>query len=59
MTGREVCDLLHIHKSTLHLWREQGHLRGFRPRAGAHWRYRADQPLIAAALREVDRRPAT
>lgn len=55
MTGREVCDLLHITRSTLHLWRLQGALRGFRPRPGAHWRYRADEPVIAAALAEVNR----
>lgn len=56
MTGREVCDLLHIDKSTLHIWRGQGRIAGFQP-AGpkGHWRYRADQPLIAAALREVAR----
>lgn len=55
MTGREVCDLLHITRSTLHLWREDGALTGFRPRKRAHWRYPANQPLIVAARQAVSR----
>jgi predicted site-specific integrase-resolvase len=53
LTGREVCDLLHIDRSTLHRWRLDGIVTGFRPRPRSHWRYRANQPVIAEALAEV------
>jgi hypothetical protein len=53
MTGREVCDLLHIAKSTLALWRTTGQIKGVKP--SRDWRYPADQPIIADALAAVER----
>lgn len=55
MTGREVCDLLHISKSTLGEWRADGTLTGH-PLPKGRWRYPADQPVIQDALAAV-RRP--
>lgn len=49
MTGRQVCDLLHIHRSTLIPWRQSGALEALPlPRGG--WRYPRDQRLILDAL---------
>jgi predicted site-specific integrase-resolvase len=56
MTGREVCDLLHISKSTLAAWREDGTLAAH-PLPKGRWRYPADQTVILNA-RAALRRPA-
>jgi predicted site-specific integrase-resolvase len=53
LTGREVCDLFRIDRRTLHEWRKAGVITGFRPRPRAHWRYRADQPIIRDARAAV------
>lgn len=61
LTGRQVCDLLHIDRSTLHKWRLDGAITGFRPiaRRGVHWRYPADQPALTEALAAVRDRTVT
>jgi len=53
LTGAEVCQLLHISKSTLQPWREDGTLSAVplgAGRARKTWRYPKGQPTIQAAL---------
>ena len=54
LTGREVCGLLHIGKTTLNEWRTAGDVTAVPlPRGG--WRYPSNQPVIERALAALQR----
>lgn len=56
LPARDVCNLLHIGRSTLPLWRDSGRLYGFKM-ANGHWRYPSRQRALTearAALRSGD-----
>jgi predicted site-specific integrase-resolvase len=57
MTLREVCDLLHIGKTTLASWRDKGIVEAH-PLPSGGWRYPAAQPVIRDALAALRRRSA-
>ena len=41
LTVKEVCEILHVHPTTLYKLTRQGKIPGFR--MGTDWRFRADQ----------------
>jgi Helix-turn-helix domain len=53
MKSGEVCDLLHIGRTTLWEWRRDKRIEGIQHTTGGPWYYPADQPVIVAALRAV------
>jgi len=54
LTGREVCQLLNISKSTLAAWRDAGELAA-EPMPRGQWRYPSNQQLIQRVLQALGR----
>jgi predicted site-specific integrase-resolvase len=58
MTAAQVQDLLHVSKSTVNTWREQGYLEAV-PTPTGGWRYPTGQTYLRQALDAVERLAAT